>query len=461
MMLRYILLTSFVSLLNLFAVHKAAAAAAADEAADVAAVNAADASANAVRAAVGELSLQVVGSRSWAGPANYVCPGVLIAPDVVLAPAHCYDWLRVFPEQDPIQFISTFKLRDADGAVQTRKVRAWEAHPDYTWLSCADTAYRNVCAQARAYCGRRHHIWYQWRQRADCSTYGYFYAKTYLDRPAKDLALIYLDEAVPNTITPMAIAAPAANWAAAGGLLAIRETLTAPAAAPSTPLMLPLFGLTHQGSDLLTASLHDDGDVALAWTDSMAVGGGRPAMVALPAHWASPPEADAYRGTERFLYSRVDTEIAWIRSRLDIACHNGERSSAACEAPVVLPLPGEVGALPPSETAPGGPEATPASQASDGPNVTPAAEPPTPSPASDTPDGAGAAPQPEAAAQKPGAGGEAAVPSDAPVADRATPRPAESVAPPSGGCQSAPAGGAALWALAALCCRRLRLRLGS
>ncbi len=286
-------------------------------------------------AALGWVQVSRAGAPVGRVSDGWKCPATLIAADVALVQAHCFDHLDDQPAGAfALAFVLPAGLRSpafAAGVVRLRRM------PDYKNVSCGQAEYAEVCRQAKNYCLHHYAGRGDVERRWDCLGDLSFVARGFLSAPADDLALLFLDDRA--AIGGMALASPPADWPTTTPVL---EVLLDAATSRSGPRQLSRRRLAVHNAwptDLDVDSVADpsslwgvDEAVQFAYLQVAAQGRpARPALVALPSHPAL--FALSTERSARYRYARVDAAIEWIRQEMAAGCNHGR---IGCDAAEVL-----------------------------------------------------------------------------------------------------------------------------
>jgi hypothetical protein len=295
------------------------------------------------------------------GPVVTYCSGVLVAPDVVLTQASCFDAMHA--TYDTVQqndVVITFRPTQPGGAPGIA-ASGFALHPGYVPIDCTLERDKQVCAQAVRYCARR----FIGMKRNVCIANAALYARTYVAKPSHDVAVVFLSRALAMPVAGVVEDADAS--------LAACETMAfmrpGTADEPLSPLRRDAFAFVAPHTPQMST-----GGFAAVRPENNTAG-----LVGVTSHFLVLPYTDDVPLS--YVFTRLDAALDWLDGAMNQAYADGKRIKSGGVRRIKWPPPARDPA-PQPEPKPV-PEPNPQPVPSPTPAPTPAPRPaprPTPAP---------------------------------------------------------------------------------
>ena len=244
--------------------------------------------------------------ESESGMVRSECAGVLVASDVMLTSAACFDFLRENDAMDRGAYDAYVEVLLSGQQPVRAGVTDFTWHPSYRYIDCRDVAWTRVCQRAERWCSMRRDP----SERNDCTANRSFIARSFVAEAGQNLALVLLNRRVPVVAARLLSASRA--------FFDTEEGLTVISPEPPKALFVPLVRAGDAEVVLEDApNLRFAACATVAATDSE-----DEAVVAVPSHWQSLPDDPA---TPRdFVFTRLD--LNWMERALRSAERSGQRA---------------------------------------------------------------------------------------------------------------------------------------
>lgn len=243
------------------------------------------------------------------------CPAVLVAAETVLVQATCFDSVRFLLETDKSAVEGQFILHDG-GVAHEAAMLGQDIPSNHVVVQCGMGAFAEACSKAQFYCNHRFSA--SPIMRNACLYDSAFYARTFIDAPSNDLAVVYLNrriDALPSPIADMFETWPAhSQWL----ILSLQDG----SQAQQKPNQVTADAFwVHHTAGLRFASAawleNDEGELGLA---------------AFPSHFKNLPLGSKI--PIDYVLTRLDINRPWIEAAMAHACL--QRRRLDCSLPKTL-----------------------------------------------------------------------------------------------------------------------------